>query len=241
MKLLKNLSVKDCIGLHSAVVSYKVTDCFLRISNLESFSYGRFQGGSWGDRQVRNSCSLPCGLEIPNPDPQQWLRQKANGSLPSLGRSQAEVIQKKLAPCITELRSGAARPASWDLGYSQAWAFDLELYIWCSASAILLSASTVRCDFSRAGALSLSPRDVCVCVKFLSRVWLSATPWTVACQAPLSMNFFRQEYWSGLPFPSLGDLPDPGIKPRSPALQADALPSELLGKPRTFRDVKRRV
>ena len=119
MKLLKNLSVKDCIGLHSAVVSYKVTDCFLRISHLESFSYGRFQGGSWGDRQVRNSCSLPCGLEIPNPDPQQWLKQKANGSLPSLGRSQAEVIQKKLAPCITELRSGAARPASGDLGYSQ--------------------------------------------------------------------------------------------------------------------------
>ena len=49
------------------------------------------------------------------------------------------------------------------------------------------------------------------------------TPWTVACQAPLSMGFSRQEYWSGLPFPSLGDLPDPGIKPASPALQADSL------------------
>jgi len=45
------------------------------------------------------------------------------------------------------------------------------------------------------------------------------------------MEFFRQEYWSGLPFPPPGDLPDPGIKPRSPALQADSLPSELLGKP----------
>ena len=51
----------------------------------------------------------------------------------------------------------------------------------------------------------------------------------VACQAPLSMKFSRQEYWSGLPFPSPGDLPDPGIEPRSPALQADALPSELKG------------
>ena len=51
----------------------------------------------------------------------------------------------------------------------------------------------------------------------------SATPWTVAHQAPPSMGFSRQEYWSGLPFPSPGDLPDPGIKPRSPALQADAL------------------
>ena len=53
------------------------------------------------------------------------------------------------------------------------------------------------------------------------------TPWTVAHQAPLSMEFSRQEYWSGLPCPSL-DLSDPGIKPRSPALQADSLPFELL-------------
>ena len=53
------------------------------------------------------------------------------------------------------------------------------------------------------------------------------TPWTVDCQAPLSMGFSRQEHWSGLSFPSLGDLPDPGIKPRSPALQADSLPTEL--------------
>ena len=56
------------------------------------------------------------------------------------------------------------------------------------------------------------------------------TPWTVACQAPLSMEFFRQEYSSVLPFPSSGDLPDPGIEPGSPALQADSLPSELPGK-----------
>ena len=53
------------------------------------------------------------------------------------------------------------------------------------------------------------------------------TPWTVACQAHLSMGFSRQEYWSGLPFPSLGDLPNPGIKPRSPVLKADSLPTEL--------------
>ena len=58
-----------------------------------------------------------------------------------------------------------------------------------------------------------------------------ATPWTVACQAPLSMGFSRKEYWSGLPIPAPGDLPDPGIEPRSPALQADSLPTELQGKP----------
>ena len=67
-------------------------------------------------------------------------------------------------------------------------------------------------------------------MKSLSRVRLFATPWTVAYQAPPSMGFSRQECWSGLPFPSPGDLPDPGIKPGSPVLQADALPSEPPGK-----------
>ena len=63
-------------------------------------------------------------------------------------------------------------------------------------------------------------------VKSLSHVQLFVTSWTIACQPPPSIGFSRQEYWSGLPFPSPGDLPDPGIKPRSPALQADPLPSE---------------
>ena len=58
-----------------------------------------------------------------------------------------------------------------------------------------------------------------------------ATPWTVACQAPLSMGFPRQEYWSELPFPPPGNLPNPGIKPGSPALQMDSLPTELKGSP----------
>ena len=62
-----------------------------------------------------------------------------------------------------------------------------------------------------------------------SHVQLFATPWTIACQTPLSMGFSRQEYWSGLPFPSPGDPPDPGVKPGSPSLQADSLPSESLG------------
>ena len=68
-------------------------------------------------------------------------------------------------------------------------------------------------------------------VESLSRVRLFVTSWTVAHQAPLSMGFSRQEYWSGLPFPSPEDLPDPGIEPRSPALQADALTSEPQGSP----------
>ena len=61
-----------------------------------------------------------------------------------------------------------------------------------------------------------------------------AIPWTVACQVPLSMGFSRQEYWNGLPFLSPGYLPDLGIEPRSPALQADSLPAELPGKPLPF-------
>ena len=67
-------------------------------------------------------------------------------------------------------------------------------------------------------------------VKSLSRVRLFVTPWTVAYQAPQSTEFSRQEYWSGLSFPS-GDLPNQGIEPWSPALPADALPSEPPGKP----------
>ena len=64
----------------------------------------------------------------------------------------------------------------------------------------------------------------------LSRVRLFVTSWTVARQAPLSMGFSRQEYWSGLPCPPPGDLPNPGIQPRSPALQEDSLPTEPPGK-----------
>ena len=67
-------------------------------------------------------------------------------------------------------------------------------------------------------------------VKSFSRVRLFVTPCTVAYQAPPSMGFFRQEYWSRLPFPSPWDLPDPGIEPGFPALQADALTSEPPGK-----------
>ena len=72
--------------------------------------------------------------------------------------------------------------------------------------------------------------QLCLC-ESLSRVQLFVTPWTVAHQASLSMGFSRQEYWSGLPFPSPEDLPDPGIEPWSPALQADSLPFELDGSP----------
>ena len=77
----------------------------------------------------------------------------------------------------------------------------------------------------------LSPFPILkVKVKSLSRVRLFAIPWTVAYHAPPSVEFSRQEYWSGLPLPSPGDLPNPGIEPRSPALQADTLPSEPPGK-----------
>ena len=78
--------------------------------------------------------------------------------------------------------------------------------------------------------LHSNPIGLCVC-QLLSCVPLFVTPWTIACQAPLSMEFSRQEYWSGLPFSSLEDLPDPGIELRSPSLQADSLPSESPGKP----------
>ena len=77
----------------------------------------------------------------------------------------------------------------------------------------------------------------CSKLKLLSYVQLFKTSWTVAYQASLSMGFSRQEYQSGLPFPSPEDLPDPGIEPRSPTLQADALPSEPPGKPKNVQTI----
>ena len=75
-------------------------------------------------------------------------------------------------------------------------------------------------------------------MKSLSHVQLLATPWTGAYQAPLSMGFPRQEYWNGLPFPSPGHLPNPGIEPRSPTLQAGALTFAPAGK--LYVSVRRR-
>ena len=83
-------------------------------------------------------------------------------------------------------------------------------------------------------ALLLTLQDPGPEVKLLSRVQLFAIPWTVAYQAPPSMEFSRQEYWSGLPCPSPGDLPDLGIEPGSPTWQADALPSEPPWKPTCY-------
>ena len=77
---------------------------------------------------------------------------------------------------------------------------------------------------------TLNRCHICFRFKPLSHVRLLGTTWTVAHQAPLSIGFFRQELWSGLPFPSPGDLPDPGIKLASPVLQADSLPAESMGK-----------
>ena len=121
-------------------------------------------------------------------------------------------------------------PASWLIGET---AFSLP----CSALA-LLSLDTISCteniqplsdsiqfkafNWGKLYSPALNACEfVCVCVCVL--VQLFVTPWTVACQTPLSMGFSRQEYWSGLPFPSPGHLPNPGIKLGFPALQADSL------------------
>ena len=102
--------------------------------------------------------------------------------------------------------------------------FDHTLSLWqgweCGKENVQMGRLQMNSELFFAGLLQRSE------VKSLSRVRLSVTPWTVAHQAPPSMGFSRQEYWSGLPFPSPGDLPDPGIEPRSPTLQTDTLTSE---------------
>ena len=77
----------------------------------------------------------------------------------------------------------------------------------------------------------------CLCACMLSHVWLSATLWAIACQAPLSMEFSREECWSGLPFPPPGELPDPGIEPVSPASAAASLPLSHLESPSSYHTV----
>ena len=103
-----------------------------------------------------------------------------------------------------------------------------------SNTVFLISLYPVICLLSQ----SLTP----TCLLISYTMWVCAQlcptllqpPWTVACQAPLSMKFSRQEYWSGLPFPSPGDLPNPGIKPGSPTLEADSLLPETPGKPLSY-------
>ena len=87
----------------------------------------------------------------------------------------------------------------------------------------------------RAGLSKLFYQDIVV--QSLSQVWLLVTPWTVAHQAPLFLWFPREEYWSELPFPSPGDLPDPEFEPMSPALQNDSLPLSHQGSPSVIRNL----
>ena len=75
-------------------------------------------------------------------------------------------------------------------------------------------------------------------LSLFTRVWLCATQWTVAHQTPLSMGFFKKEHQSGLPCPSPGDLPDPGIKPGSPSLQVGSLSLSRWGSPMTTDKMK---
>ena len=99
--------------------------------------------------------------------------------------------------------------------------------VWCNPNPVFLSKPSIKTRLSRHAIPWL-----CVCM--LSHVWLFETPWTVAHQAPLFMEFFRREYWSGLPFIPPGDLPDPVTEPEShdsPSLQADSLPLAPPGKP----------
>ena len=100
---------------------------------------------------------------------------------------------------------------------------NLTLCFWVEGKCVLVVIKMTPCELD----FVFSLFGILVAKSYLTL----ATPWTVACQAPLSMRFLRQEYWSGLPFPSPGDLPNPGIEPSSPALQADSLPTELQGKP----------
>ena len=117
------------------------------------------------------------------------------------------------------------------------WEWDEEIEMWIRFTIVIISLMYM-CTYTKHHVVHLKMHtsnyiNVCVLSHF-SHVQLFVSLWTAAHQAPLSMGFFRQEYWSRLPFRPLGDLPDPGIKPESPAspeLQADSLPMSHWGSP----------
>ena len=120
--------------------------------------------------------------------------------------------KKRRLPSVGELTSG------WLISYQEYQDLAMSLIV-------------PRVNNHHKAGISLDFTRVAYCHSLLSNSF--ATPWTIAHQIPLSVGFSRQEYCSGLPFPSPRDLPDPGIKPGSPSLQADALTSEPPGKPRS--------
>ena len=128
--------------------------------------------------------------------------------------------------------SSHTRPHSRDKAVSScALKLGLMQTSYAASLPVILCSITYLSAKGKRGKTSLKSPHSEVKVKSLSRIRLFATPWTGAYQAPPSMGFSRQEYRGGLPFSSPGDLPNPGIEPRSPTFQAVALTSEPPGKP----------
>ena len=154
----------------------------------------------------------------------EWVPFPSSGYLPDPG---IEPTSSTLAGgflILSYQRSPCYRPLQKLTWYSA----DLSVlhHVWPIPSDVsIMKRRTIICLIS-----PLSPWKGKRKVKSLSHVQLFATPWTATYQAPLSMGLSRQGYWSGLPFPSPEDLPDPGIEPGSPTLHTNALPSEPPGK-----------
>ena len=150
------------------------------------------------------------------------------GSIPGLGRFPGEENGNPLQySCLENPMDGGAWCRLLSRGYKESGTTERLHFHFFTFTRLLVLKSLVNFHSCPENPMN-SMNSMCSEVKSLSCVRLFATPWTVAHQAPLSMGFSRQDYWSGLPFSPLGDLPDPGIKSGSPALQGD---SSLLSKP----------
>jgi len=172
------------------------------------------------------------------------VNPKGNQPWIFIGRTDAEVEAPILWPCdVKSQLIGKAPDTGKDWGQEEKAATDDEMVGWHYRLIGHESGQTLG-DGEGQGSLACCSPCACVLSSF-SRVRLFVTPWTVGCQAPLSMGFSRQEYWGGLPFPSPGDLPDPGIEPASltsPALvggffiTSAAWEAQSMGSQRVRRD-----
>ena len=194
-----------------SIISF-LKNCYWNDCGSNSFGVCVFGSNAAEGRSMFGLIQDPQGARA-NPESDMWSRQ--TGGYPQGNSQPGGLDENHCEVCLSWKGKLSVSPCEYQGRTHEA--------------ADMQASSNWLCNDRDVHSLNIPFTQLELC-QLLSRVWLLATLWTVACQAPLSMGFSRQEYWSRLPFPPPEDIPDSGIKPASPvspALQVDSLPSEL--------------